>query len=584
MRLTSFGAQRYRSIIKAETIPVGDMTVLVGPNNEGKSNILHALVVGMSILSQATAQRIRTGLIRYSATSDGMPNGYEWERDFPRALRDRQPDGKTVFDFEFELTEPELAQFRTEVRSQLVNPLCIRLELERTGTATFNVRKKGAGSPFLTKKRDLIARFLEARLAVEYVPAVRTSVRSTSIVERMLRRELMALRSNPDYLAALAQMQAIQQPTLDALGESLESTLKAFLPDVKSVRVMLPVAEVYDGSTHCQIILDDGTPTPLHMKGDGVQSLAALSLIRHASEEVKPGRELILAIEEPEAHLHPGAIHRLAGVLTDIAQTQQVVMTTHCPILVQRDSLGSNIVVRDNKARPASSVAELREVLGVRVHDNLASAEVLLIVEGTHDVTIVSAALRFRSTILTDALDAGRLAVRNLGGGSNLTYSLSEAGSGLLRRHVFVDNDQAGRRSIEDAEGEGLLRPSEVTVASHPSGRDAEIEDLIRVDCYASAFASEFNVAVTEDTFDGSGKWSSALKQAFTAQGQPWSRSRESAAKQRLAQAVAASNLDPVHPERAGPLEALVRALESKVAMAIGATDSSLPEAPRLLP
>jgi putative ATP-dependent endonuclease of the OLD family len=56
------------------------------------------------------------------------------------------------------------------------------------------------------------------------------------------------------------------------------------------------------------MVVDDGTATDLQLKGDGVQSLAAISLIRHVSEERSGERELVLAIEEPEAHLRPRAV------------------------------------------------------------------------------------------------------------------------------------------------------------------------------------------------------------------------------------------------------------------------------------
>lgn len=40
MRLVSFSVRRFRSITEAYKLPLGDYSVLVGPNNEGKSNIL----------------------------------------------------------------------------------------------------------------------------------------------------------------------------------------------------------------------------------------------------------------------------------------------------------------------------------------------------------------------------------------------------------------------------------------------------------------------------------------------------------------------------------------------------------------
>ena len=52
MKLKSFTVQKYRSIIAAKRIPVGRKTVLVGPNNEGKSNILRALITAMNLLTR----------------------------------------------------------------------------------------------------------------------------------------------------------------------------------------------------------------------------------------------------------------------------------------------------------------------------------------------------------------------------------------------------------------------------------------------------------------------------------------------------------------------------------------------------
>lgn len=56
MRLELFTVKNFRSINKAEKLPLGEFTVLLGPNNEGKSNILQAMVMGMLELS-ATGTR-----------------------------------------------------------------------------------------------------------------------------------------------------------------------------------------------------------------------------------------------------------------------------------------------------------------------------------------------------------------------------------------------------------------------------------------------------------------------------------------------------------------------------------------------
>lgn len=51
MKLHSFSVQNFRSITQANKIPFEDITILLGKNNEGKSNMLRALKICMNILN-----------------------------------------------------------------------------------------------------------------------------------------------------------------------------------------------------------------------------------------------------------------------------------------------------------------------------------------------------------------------------------------------------------------------------------------------------------------------------------------------------------------------------------------------------
>ena len=55
MRLISFSVrENYRSITKAKRIDLGGSTVLVGPNNKGKSNLVRGLVLAIQVLADST--------------------------------------------------------------------------------------------------------------------------------------------------------------------------------------------------------------------------------------------------------------------------------------------------------------------------------------------------------------------------------------------------------------------------------------------------------------------------------------------------------------------------------------------------
>ena len=76
MKLVSFSVTNYRSITKAHKISLGQYTVLLGKNNEGKSNISNALNCAMNILL-AHSKMTR---VRYNRE-------YNWIRDFPIQLQ-----------------------------------------------------------------------------------------------------------------------------------------------------------------------------------------------------------------------------------------------------------------------------------------------------------------------------------------------------------------------------------------------------------------------------------------------------------------------------------------------------------------
>src|SRR5437763_6040677 len=87
VRLELFSVRNFRSIAKAEKLPLGEFTVLLGPNNEGKSNILQAMVSGMQELSVAKVGGRSMAPGARIARRERAEGGYVWARDFPRHLQ-----------------------------------------------------------------------------------------------------------------------------------------------------------------------------------------------------------------------------------------------------------------------------------------------------------------------------------------------------------------------------------------------------------------------------------------------------------------------------------------------------------------
>jgi predicted ATP-binding protein involved in virulence len=559
MRLVSFSVQKYRSIIKAERFRLGDLTILIGPNNEGKSNILKALVAGMRLLSGVEGRQLARGSVRFQRETVG---DFKWRRDFPVALQESQPDGESILDFEFDLDADETAAFVREVKSQLNGNLPIRLRIGPR-RVLFQVTKRGPGAKALSAKRDEIVGFLGSRIQLDYVPAVRTADQAVDVVRGLVDRELRVAELDPSYSEALQQIADLQQPILERVSQTLASTLQGFLPDVQTVALTIPQETRVSALRTVRIVVDDGAATELHMKGDGAQSLAALSLIRHATQRSQ--LERILAVEEPEAHLHPDAIHGLRDVLAEIAQKQQVVLTTHSPVLINRLAIDSNILVRANRAKPAESVAEIREALGVRTSDNLSSADVVLVVEGESDRVALRALLADASSRLQAALASGQLALDSLAGGSNLSYKLAQLRDSLCIAHSYLDHDEAGRLAAERATEAGLLEPPDQTFVICRGMSESELEDMFDPALYSQFFQDSYNVDIQNARFRTNEKWSTRSRNVFQSAGQPFNERVERDVKVGVAQLIAASPSTALLAAKRDSFDALGQALERKL-------------------
>lgn len=495
-----------------------------------------------------------------------LAGGYEWERDFPQSLQESDPNGRSSMDFDFSLTEDEIDEFQGAVGSRLNGNLPIRVQFGG-GRPQFSVRKQ-RHSRVLSAKRDEIAEFVAERVQLQYIPAVRSADVSANIVRTMLRRELAVAEEQAEYRAAMEQLRRLQKPILDRIAASLSERMQELLPDVSRIAIEMDErrSPLAFGDVH--VIVDDGTPTDLEFKGDGVQSLAALSIIQHYSSTTARAKEFILAVEEPESHLHPKAIHALRSVLSETASQQQVVLTTHSPLFINRLQISSNIIVERTRARPASSVQELRDLLGVRTSDNLEHAEVVLIVEGPEDELALRALLAERSDALRQALADGTLTIRPLFGGGKLTYVLAELRDSLASVHAFLDHDATGQAAAETAAQEGLLDMTDRTFALLPGApRETEFEDLVDPAVYAETFQDRFGISVTSPwmTRLGKGKWSQRLPVVVKSSGQSWSDNDLSQYKSAVAQAVATSPGGALKPAAASVIDALVTALESKL-------------------
>jgi putative ATP-dependent endonuclease of OLD family len=493
-------------------------------------------------------------------------SGYEWEKDFPIHLQASQGDGTSTFILEFELDQEEIVAFRDEIKSSLNGTLPIQLAFGRN-TVRVSVLKRGPGARRLSQKSNQIAYFVAQRIEFEYIQAIRTAKSAQSVVDSMIENELASVESAPEYKEALEKIQKLQQPVLDALSKSIRKTLVSFLPAIKNVQFQITEEQRFAALRRsAKMIVDDGTPTELMYKGDGVQSLAAIALMRYASESSSKEKNLVIAIEEPESHLHPSAMQALRTVFHELAAQYQVVLTTHSPLFVDRANVQSNILVNKNKAVPAKSIEQIRSILGVRVADNLRHAELVLVVEGEDDRIALNALLRDADHSIGDALNSGRMAFETLNGGTNLSYVVGLVKDALLCScHCFLDDDDCGRKSFQKAKAEGLVEIGDVNFASVLGKTEAELEDLYKLTFYKNILWNVYKVSVDSPKFNTKKRWSDRMREGFKSAGKPWDDTVKADVKAKVARLVASDPENALNPHTRSAFDSLVHNLTARL-------------------
>jgi len=563
MKLIGFSSKNYRSISTAYKLPLTDYTVIVGPNNEGKSNILKGLGLALNLLTGSKYMRFRRpGTMMYRSSSIEKFD-YDWDRDYPINLQSTEPNGRSEFTCEFELNTEELEEFKRKTKVNLSTTLKAKISIGKEDIK-FDYLMKGKGKESLNKKRPEITEFLNQKLLLQYIPAVRTSELAIGIVETLLEKELSTLEDNIEYKEVIKVINKLQQPIIKKIAKSLKESISSFIPDVKNITIKNRENVGRLLSSSCRVYINDGIETDLQLKGDGVISLTAISILQHFSKQGSLDKGLILLLEEPESHLHPKAIHNLKKVLYDISKTNQVIVTTHSPIIIERLNVKQNIIVQNGKAAPAKNVNEIRDSLGITMSDNLSSAYLVLLVEGEEDIILLKPWLEEKSQKIKTAFENANLIIDHLGGATNVGYKTTLYKNNLCNVIAFLDNDEAGRKGVKDAEDKSIIKTNEYVLSFCMGMNNSELEDLIDINSYKQLIIDDYGVDLNIPAFKNNRfQWSDRVKELFRLNGKIWSERLETEIKYKVNKQAAEQKLVSLNQHKSNSIDSLVKSIEN---------------------
>ena len=153
MKLHRITIKNYRSISKRTTFELGDFTSLIGPNNEGKTNILRALTLAFAIIREwkyrPIARRQLEGLYarRFFRqlkldSETNLISDFDFDRDYPKNINKKKA---IEIELIFQLTEDEIEEFREETGMYNNGELPLTITIERNKLSLV-INKRGRGN------------------------------------------------------------------------------------------------------------------------------------------------------------------------------------------------------------------------------------------------------------------------------------------------------------------------------------------------------------------------------------------------------------------------------------------------------
>jgi putative ATP-dependent endonuclease of OLD family len=319
-RVSKLTIKGYRSVGNRIEIvfPKNKPLVLVGENNGGKSNIIRALNQMLGQFSPA----------------------YHDPEDHEFYERDRS----NVIDVAVHFDEQEpLADKWTEIRWVYDESKDRPSSLEGVWPGAFNTYLKSG------ERETCSCMLIDAERNLKYQLSYSSKY---TFLSRMMRH----------FHKSLGNQEAIKKE----LRELFESTKSAFnkLPEFQTFVQSLQegLSDLVDCMTHKLEVdfeaynpvnffhaldlraSENGEPRTLDEMGTGEQQVLAMAFVHAYAKAFHSG--ILLAIEEPEAHLHPLAQRWLASRLSNMCEEGlQVVITTHNPAFINMLDLEGLVVV-----------------------------------------------------------------------------------------------------------------------------------------------------------------------------------------------------------------------------------------------
>jgi predicted ATP-dependent endonuclease of OLD family len=201
-----------------------------------------------------------------------------------------------------------------------------------------------------------------------------------------------------------------------------------------------------------------------------------------------------------------------------LSTNNQIIISSHNPIFVDRLNIDNNIIVENGKAIPANRIDEIRKNIGVRCSDNLIYSDYVVVVEGPSDQALLTRYFEYYPE-LYKLLKSNRISIRSIGGTHNLVAEIYSLDKYLCNYLILLDYDCAAKEAINSLKESIVVDANKIRQFSVNGKRNAELEDLYKPEYYKTLLL-EYGIDIDDNLFKNkSQKWSDRVDNVAKSKG-----------------------------------------------------------------
>lgn len=397
MKLTHVEISKFRSIASC-AFDTADFATIIGPNNSGKTSILAAIHLFLSLKNPKPEDWPKNGSNEPIEIMCHFGDIKDWESSKPgvsglidngslklkAVYEKREEKGKQKIESKYYALKPSrtLPGWSTSLDSipEKYKPILVRIKPESFTKNNADHLKKCleafpddviVGEPIWDDESVSIkAAFAQALPKSIYIPAVQdvteeekakngnSQTNFGEILQDIVFPKLKIMDEYSELLRLAASIsEKISTQSNDSEIGKIFSDLSARLAGIIDTTVSLKIGDLDTGKMFSEastLVLNDGVETAIGNQGHGVQRIFLFALLEVLARKQATGddgniRSLVFLYEEPELYIHPHLLRRLKLTLLGLNTNGcQTICTTHSPFIVDVNNYKSLIITRKN--------------------------------------------------------------------------------------------------------------------------------------------------------------------------------------------------------------------------------------------